>query len=849
MDDWKQLAAWLERADEDAFAALVNRHIGLVYSAALRQTGDRSTAEEIVQGTFVLLVEKAPTLRPTGSLGSWLYNAACLKGKESLRRDTARRIREQKANEMNTPTEDEPPLDWAKVAPLLEEAMQSLSEADRDAVLMRYFQKRPLREVGEALGLSEDAARKRVARALDRLNSWLTSRGIACSVVALAAALPREALAEVPAHLAQATIEAVALAGASTAAAGAGGSMLTILGSTKVAIAAALVIGLAIPVTIEAVRSKGRLAPTADLPVAAPPPTSLELPVAEASGLIAEWEKLRAEHGPDAGSMPALYAAIKEIKDSFRRRVFRNALVAEWSIVDPEGGLAFLREKEGWLVKQFLLDWIPRDPAAAAAALLANPKGIEDALSEVLVEFARRGPEHLEKLVEYDREKNLWRSETQAAFAVYAERDFSAARTMAESLKGSRRGEALAGVAKVWAERDGAAALEWAQAIEDKVERSSALGALLEGWAKSDPVAALDHLHLGPPGGRVNYGGTSTASRVLSAAAGRDFDATMEWIGENRDNLPADLGGLHSAIARRLDGDVAGTLEMLADHSASSKLRGVLGNILMNQGYDQRDAVWDWIVARPEGDAMAGDLMRSLMGSAAWKDPDVALTWLDDAVAVSGNRAEVIGNLAQRAPNGGHDISRIDYLLEVAPDDMRATLLELGFKYMGQNDKGPIDPWLERLEEIGHDKRPAAVESVARRWVRYDPEAALGWMSGIENAAERRRAVVGIAESWSGSDSYAVSEWIGSLSAGVDRDHAAGALVRSIAGSEPDSAWAWAQTIEDPDTRASSLQTSLGRWRKDDLDGARMAVEQSESLSSEEKNALRAWLQSPDSSR
>ena len=166
MRDWEQLADYIERADESAFAEIVRRHLDLIYSAAVRQTSNPTAAEEITQSVFVLLAEKAHTLRPTGSLAAWLYGAARLKGLEYLRMESKRRAREQKIVEMNASQledEDESPINWEQLSPLLENAMGELGETDRAAVLMRYFQNAPYREVGDTLGLSEDAARKRVS--------------------------------------------------------------------------------------------------------------------------------------------------------------------------------------------------------------------------------------------------------------------------------------------------------------------------------------------------------------------------------------------------------------------------------------------------------------------------------------------------------------------------------------------------------------------------------------------------------------------------------------------------------------------------------------------------------------
>jgi RNA polymerase sigma factor (sigma-70 family) len=186
---------------EEAFKALVARHINLVYSVALRVLRDSHQAEDVAQSVFLLLARKARSIDSGTVVSGWLYHTARLTACNFLRAESRRRQREQQAQMQSTINDPGPDL-WPLVAPLLEEAMATLNEKDRDAVVLRYFEGRKLKEVGDALGVTEDAAKMRVSRALDKLRGFLVERGIAVPEALLAAALAENCVAAAPAGLA-----------------------------------------------------------------------------------------------------------------------------------------------------------------------------------------------------------------------------------------------------------------------------------------------------------------------------------------------------------------------------------------------------------------------------------------------------------------------------------------------------------------------------------------------------------------------------------------------------------------------------------------------------------------------
>src|SRR3954451_23497256 len=176
-DDSALLRQYAEDQSDEAFALLVARHINLVYSVALRCVGDPHQAEEVAQAVFILLAKKAEQLRHDKGLSSWLFQTTRLTASNFIRGETRRHRREQEAHMQSVLNEPGSDL-WLRIAPLLDDAVAGLSEKDRHAIVLRFYEGRSLREVGAALGSSEDAAEKRVSRAVERLREFFAKRGV-----------------------------------------------------------------------------------------------------------------------------------------------------------------------------------------------------------------------------------------------------------------------------------------------------------------------------------------------------------------------------------------------------------------------------------------------------------------------------------------------------------------------------------------------------------------------------------------------------------------------------------------------------------------------------------------------
>jgi RNA polymerase sigma factor (sigma-70 family) len=209
-NDFELLEKFSREHSQDAFTALVNRHLGLVYSAALRQVRSSHFAEEIAQSVFTSLARNATKLAPDTILTAWLYRATRNAAVDVIRTETRRQAREQLSLQMSAMNDS--PADWSHIEPLLDEAMDSLDESDRTAILLRFFEKKSLAEVGAALGTSDDAAQKRVSRAVERLREHFANRKVAIASAALVALISANAVQAVPATLVTTVATAAAVA-------------------------------------------------------------------------------------------------------------------------------------------------------------------------------------------------------------------------------------------------------------------------------------------------------------------------------------------------------------------------------------------------------------------------------------------------------------------------------------------------------------------------------------------------------------------------------------------------------------------------------------------------------------
>ena len=214
--DARLLEQFARNGSEEAFAALVQRHIALVHSVALRHTANAQHAQDITQAVFVILARKAGTLGRRTVLPGWLYHTARLTAANLQRAETSRVRREQEAFMQSQLEESVNDALWRELSPQLDEAMAGLGTSERDALVLRYFQNKSMAEVGQFLGLAENTAQKRVSRALEKLRTFFTKRGVSSTTAIIAGVISANSVQAAPVALAK-SVTAVALAKGATA--------------------------------------------------------------------------------------------------------------------------------------------------------------------------------------------------------------------------------------------------------------------------------------------------------------------------------------------------------------------------------------------------------------------------------------------------------------------------------------------------------------------------------------------------------------------------------------------------------------------------------------------------------
>jgi RNA polymerase sigma factor (sigma-70 family) len=198
--DSQLLRGYLQQQDEQAFAELVRRHIGWVYHLAMRQLRDPADAEDATQAVFMLLLRKAGRFRDAQPISPWLFHSTMFMCRDARKSRQRRAIHERKAAAMRSEAnraENSP----SEISCQLDEAIDRLRQIDRQTIVLRFFQGLSHEQIAETLGISEDAAKMRLSRAVERLRTYFV-RTTSLSAPALEQALAVQGvLAPLPSHL------------------------------------------------------------------------------------------------------------------------------------------------------------------------------------------------------------------------------------------------------------------------------------------------------------------------------------------------------------------------------------------------------------------------------------------------------------------------------------------------------------------------------------------------------------------------------------------------------------------------------------------------------------------------
>lgn len=821
------------RGDKRAFVEIVARHQAMVCGIALGILGDFAASEDAGQEAFLTAWRKFHDLREPERLRGWLGQIARNVALGHLRRKHGHDALDDTMDFADeSPGPDEAAANEEEAA-LVRDSLAKLPETYRLPLILFYREGQSVHAVAEALGIGDDAVKQRLVRGRELLRQRMSfmietvlTRTRPTAVFTMTIAVAIGALAA-PALIAGSVFAAAATSSTATASTS---SILTAMSTSKTfLVTTALVAVVCIPVgyhtwTATAPNDTNAIAEARS----STQPAAKASPTFENSALFTEWRELHDKYGTNAASMSAIYKAIADMKDPFRRRAFRAALIAEWVQVDPAGGLAFFTGKgpDANQRRQFFDEWLARDPRRAVDSLMASGPGWESMARDCLSEIARKVPSRVAEIAaRLPKSDNYWDNSVRDAFAVLAEGGIGSARKAAEAMTGPHREQALSGIAQVWAKTDFDGALAWARKLPDGTDRDEVIRAALTGKASIDPVAALDLVGIVPPGGRHAHFGTTTGARVLSEAAKADFDAAVAFVATHPSRFGReDLEGLSGTVTTRLNADTVGFLTKHAEDGSLAALVNVIGNAMLNNASGQRTAVWDWLKTQPENEATK-ELRRQVLNSAGYQDPALGMRLVPDLPRTPEGDSQLQA-LASSLFNGGQFLHRFDNLLAQAPERLRQPLIDTAFNQLRGDTLDNPQLWIERLLLLPEGSRTKGTESIARAWAEQTPEEAFGWATGLAPGDSRNSAVAAVASAWARKDAYSAADWVAAMPAGTDRDRSAGALVFAVADKFPREAWEWALSIGD------------------ELERTRAAAQAAKMMAAKDPATARQWIQS-----
>ena len=614
-DDRQLLTRFANEGDEHAFREVVTRHLDFVYSVALRLVaGDVHLAQDVTQTVFADLARKAGGLSGKVVLSGWLHEATRFAAAKLVRTERRRRAREQEAVLMQKLSTESPP-DWAELAPLLDSAIGELKRRDRDAVLLRFFERKDIHAVGEALCISDDAAQKRIERALEKLRVILTRRGVTLSTPMLAAAITGGGIHSAPAGL------TVAVAAASLAAplTPIGAILFKIMATTKIkaAIVTVVVAGAAVPLVMEyhstikreenqarqrrmdqvAAEKIGDSGPASDAaPLDDPLGSSLSPQQPMESALLAAFRRCLLDPSEDnrhatfvrllqsmqASDTPPVLALLEEFRKrgadlTFEQRAFwrrRGELDPEQALADLDNLSKDAPHASGTrriaeAMTQLFRGWTSSNPRAAATWLILhqNDPNAKGAFFGFMDTYARS-----DATAATDAALTMFKPDdprfnaaiSTVCNAIVESRSTSDAVMWFQQLPTNEAGtKARQSVGSKMAERlldqDPSTARAWVEEQAGTPWRSwQAIDTVADAFAATDPAAAMEWISSLPPD--ANNGSITGVGMVVRRWARSDPGSLENWIASNQGSnsrLLAQVLGDYAAVVAPRDYDKA----------------------------------------------------------------------------------------------------------------------------------------------------------------------------------------------------------------------------------------------------------------------------------------------------
>jgi RNA polymerase sigma factor (sigma-70 family) len=843
-----ELVRAARRGDKQAFVEIVARHQAMVCGTALGILGNIAASEDAGQEAFLTAWRKIHELREPERLRAWLRQIARHAALGYQRRQHGHDTIEV-APELPDlgPAPDEQAASEEEVA-LVREALARLPEAYREPLILYYRENQSTRAVAEALDISEDAVRQRLARGREMLRDQVS--GVIENVLTRTRPTPIFTMS-IAVAIGALTAPAAVAGGVFSAAAAAGPDVGTLASFFKSVFASKTFLFVAAMATLVCIPlgygvrmlEESRVMDASVLENRVVAEETDRSSRFEDGAIFAEWRRLHQTHGTNVEAMPNIYNEISRFNNSLWRRGFRAALIAEWVQLDPTNGLACFRQGiiEASQRRQFIDEWMARDAGAAVDAIRASGRGWEPTVRGLLADLARRAPSRLPGVVaKLPGPEGARDTQVQDAFALVAELGIDEARRAAESLQGPNHDQALAGVAQTWAKQDPEAALAWARNASHGPDRDDVIRAALTGMATTDPVSALEKVDSIPPGGKRGYFASTTGAKVLHEAAAVDFDATVLWLAAHPGRLSdEDLMGLAGAVSEKLEADALGFLNRYAASGLLGTLLPAVTNALVKESSGQRSAVWDWLQGQ-RSNATTRVLAQHLLGTLGEQDTPAAFRLATDA-AYSGEGGEQLRLLADGLLHHGAALHRLDRLVMEAPERLRPALVECAFNHLRWETLADPQPWIARLSQLPNAMRTSGMASLAGAWAEQMPEEAVGWVTSLPAGDHRARAMAAVASAWAAQDPLAAAVWVAGMSGGTERDRSVQALVLAIAEEFPREAWDWAMSIDEPEGRTRAATHAARMMAAWDVSIARSWIENGR-LTPEAKAAIQSTL-------
>ncbi len=831
-DDASLLHRYAVEGAQDAFAELVRRHLGLVYHAALRQTGgDPHRAQEVAQIVFTDLAHKASDLARRPHLVAWLHTGVRLAAAHLHRTEARRQAREHAAFVMNADEAGSTPeaaADWERLRPLIDDALQSLGERDRAAVLLRFFENRSYAELASALSVTEDAARVRTNRALEKLRSALARRGLVSTSSALALALVQPALAATPPGLA-AGITSASLAAASVAttsvATGAAASATTgtlaataVMSTAKIAattVAAGLVVfslGVAVLPTPAGTKS------------ATPSSASSGLSAAELAAILHPARLSEAEAADALAAylaLPPLAEKAPETETSARAHILRRLLVVlppDWFHRLLDGTAARPGGPEARLRRLAFTAWTELDAPVAARWIVARAPGTG---------------------IDAKARQNL---ATMATLA-WAAADFDSAYEWAGTLSDLRDPLSRALLTRL-ADTAPERALELAQARGDAFFLSIRLD-LFAAWSKRNPGPAIRSL-----GAAIFEPGKNADNYQLAQALARwsraEPVAALDWLfAQSHQSREDNQELLRRMVGQAAHEDAPATLaNALHQHPGLVNPADTLRWLLNKWVATDSRAALAWLDTLPDADermSLATEALR------IWSDPKTNLP-LALYLPAGPGRAHAVNRILERWMKVSPDAA-LAWVRDRKEPDLSGLAAPLEASRLGDTARdtpaAAVSAW--KNLPAGPAKTTAAA-AIASAWGERDPAAAAKWWlaqqssdldtARISRPYARDQTLTPLLAGWSRRDPDSFLAWAEQQSASDLRDHALYTIIEDFdyEGVDAPSGRATAERIvriSDKYPNLMLLENHLRRWSRRNPAAAREWVSTNDAISPE----------------